>query len=576
MKNLPGLFQRFIVAAVLPLFAAATLTACSEDEEGYNSGITGLTVSEKLLTEGVVVTRAEGTSTFAIQSLGAVEATSSETWCSVEEATAPTAALNVVTVTVHVEANTGNNDRTAVITLTSGDQTEQVTLTQLPADGLVASTPTYNAPAEGGSFPITVTTNNELEVTVNSDWITLPSSRANMTDRTYTLQLEYNYGAATRTGSVTFTLGTLSETVSIVQAGSEYEWVGMNSDAVTLAKKMYAGINIGNTMEVPGGETGWGNPLVNKTYVDGLKAAGFNAVRIPCAWNSHLINTETNEIDPVWLDRVNEVVGYCRANDMYAIVNIHWDEGWLEESFENGYSDEINDKQRTLWTQIANKLNVYDEYLMFAGCNEPVVDNAEKMAILAVYEQTFVDAVRATGGNNATRCLIIQGPSTNIDNTYNFFTMPTDVVNNRLMAEVHFYDPYNFCLMEADEDWGNTFWYWGEGNHVDGSEHNPTWGEEDHVLTQFAKMKTKFADNGIPVILGEYSAMRRTVEENQEAHDRSRAYWTEYVTREAKNYGLVPFHWETGTEISRVTGEVTEPAVINGLMQGAADGNYPF
>ena len=229
-----------------------------------------------------------------------------------------------------------------------------------------------------------------------------------------------------------------------------------------------------------------------------------------------------------------------------------------------------------MWTQIANKLNVYDEYLMFAGCNEPVVDNAEKMAILAVYEQTFVDAVRATGGNNATRCLIIQGPSTNIDNTYNFFTMPTDVVNNRLMAEVHFYDPYNFCLMEADEDWGNTFWYWGEGNHVDGSEHNPTWGEEDHVLTQFAKMKTKFADNGIPVILGEYSAMRRTVEENQEAHDRSRAYWTEYVTREAKNYGLVPFHWETGTEISRVTGEVTEPAVINGLMQGAADGNYPF
>lgn len=566
----------YAVVAFVSLVAAGSLTACSDDDEEFSSGVTGLMVPQELLTEGVTVARSGGTTTFAVQSLEAVQASSSETWCTVE-ASSPSEALKVVSITVTTQENTDTNDRTAVITLASGGQTAQVTLTQTAADGVVVEEDSYEVEAGEGTLAITLALNGTPEIVCNNEWITQAQTKANMADATYTFNIATNYAATARVGSITFTVGTASETVSVVQAGHEYDWVGMNSDATTLAKQMYAGINIGNTMEVPGGETGWGNPRVSKDYIDGLKAAGFNAVRIPCAWDSHIINTDTYEIDPAWLDRVSEVVGYCRANDMYAIVNIHWDGGWLEESFENGYSDEIHYKQHALWQQIAARLNVYDEYLLFAGCNEPAVDTAEEMAILKEYEQTFIDAVRDTGGNNATRCLIVQGPSTDIDKTLNLFgEMPTDVIAGRLMLEVHYYTPWTFCGLEEDADWGRMAYFWGE-YEVEGSDRNSGYGAAD-VIAAFEKLEDRYVQDDIPVILGEYGAMVRTIGENQEAHDLSRQSFTEVVTREAKNHGIVPFYWDGGTfvMIDRYTGAVSEYYAYDGLMQGAAAGSYPF
>ena len=282
-----------------------------------------------------------------------------------------------------------------------------------------------------------------------------------------------------------------------------------------------------------------------------------------------------------------EAVNLCILNDMYAIINIHWDGGWLEDNILGGYSEVINAKQKALWTQIATKFKEHDEHLLFAGCNEPGMNEtcngtgfkAASVETIMKYEQTFVDAVRATGGNNASRCLIVQGPATRISDTCNDgygFSMPTDDVPNRLMLEVHFYDPYNFCLMEKDESWGKTFWYWGEPNRVSGSEHNPIWGEEEYVKEQFQLLKIHFVDKGYPVIIGEYSAMKRTVAENQEKHNQSRAYWNEIITREAKNHGIVPFYWETNGDINRSTGKAREVYAIDGIMKGAAAGTYPY
>ena len=577
MKNV--LWKRFYaVMAFVSLVAAGSLTACSDNEDGYDSGVTGLTVPQELLSEGITVARSGGTTTFAVQSLDAVQVSSSETWCTVQ-ASAPSATLKAVTVTVTVQENTDVNDRTAIITLAAGSESQQVSVKQTAADGLLVEAP-EPVTAEGGTVEISLTTNGNPEVTCGVDWITRVQTKADMAGRTYTFIVDKNesYSATDRIGRIIFTLGTLVETVDVVQRPSRtYNWVGMNSDALTLAKQMYAGINIGNTMEVPGGETGWGNPRVSKEYIDGLKAAGFNAVRIPCAWDSHIINQETNEIDPAWLDRVSEVVGYCRANDMYAIVNIHWDGGWLEENCTPEAQEANNAKQHALWTQIASKLNVYDEYLLFAGCNEPNVENAEQMAVLKSYEQTFIDAVRATGGNNATRCLIVQGPSTDIDKTLNLFgEMPTDVVTGRLMLEVHYYTPWTFCGLEADADWGRMAYFWGE-YEVEGSDRNSGYGADD-VIAAFEKLEARYVHDNIPIILGEYGAMVRTVGENQEAHDLSRQSFTEVVTREAKNHGIVPFFWDGGTfvMIDRYTGTVSEHYAYDGLMQGAAEGVYPF
>ena len=215
----------------------------------------------------------------------------------------------------------------------------------------------------------------------------------------------------------------------------------------------------------------------------------------------------------------------------------------------------------------------------FAGCNEPNVENTAQMAVLKSYEQTFIDAVRATGGNNAVRNLIVQGPSTDIGKTDNLFgDMPTDVVKDRLMVEVHYYTPWTFCGLEKDEDWGRMAYFWGDYK-VEGSNRNATSGDMTEMSELFAKMKSQFVDKGIPVILGEYGAMVRTgLGENQEAHNKSREQFNEVVTREAKNHGMVPFFWDGGTfaMIKRADGTIGDKYTYDGIMRGAKEGKYPF
>ena len=239
---------------------------------------------------------------------------------------------------------------------------------------------------------------------------------------------------------------------------------GMSSTAVQLAAKMNLGWNIGNTMEAYGDETGWGNPQITEDYVKFVKANGFNAIRIPCAWNWHHVdNQATAHINENWINRVKEVVGYCVDNDMYVLLNIHWDGGWLENNITKAKQDSVSAKQKALWEQIATAMRDFDEHLMFASANEPAADNAEKMAVLAQYHQTFINAVRSTGGRNSYRVLVLQGPNTSMTLTPDLMsTLPTDTVANRLMVEVHNYLPAQFCFLNEDVSWGTMVYYWGK------------------------------------------------------------------------------------------------------------------
>nr|WP_315258088.1 cellulase family glycosylhydrolase [uncultured Flavobacterium sp.] len=322
---------------------------------------------------------------------------------------------------------------------------------------------------------------------------------------------------------------------------------GMASTAVELAAKMKLGWNIGNTLEATGGETVWGNPKVTKALIDLVKANGFNAIRIPCSWNQYA-NATTAQINATWLARVKEVVQYCVDNDMYVIVNIHWDGGWLENNCTEAKKVENNAKQKAFWEQIATQLRGFDEHLLFASANEPNVEDATQMAVLNSYHQTFIDAVRSTGGKNAYRNLIIQGPSTDIEKTNKLMTtLPTDKVANRMMAEVHFY-PYQFTLMTKDESWGKMFYYWGAGNHsTTDTERNPTWGEEADIDKFFKSMKTQFVDKGIPVVLGEFGAIKRDLTgADLTLHLKSRAAFLKYVVKQSKANGMIPFYWDAG------------------------------
>ncbi|MDA3880826.1 MAG: cellulase family glycosylhydrolase, partial [Prolixibacteraceae bacterium] len=146
--------------------------------------------------------------------------------------------------------------------------------------------------------------------------------------------------------------------------------------------------------------------------------------------------------------------------DMYVVLNIHWDGGWLERNCTTEAQAEVNAKQKAFWEQLATHLRDFDEHLLFASANEPHVENTIQMEILRSYHQTFVNAVRATGGKNSYRVLVVQGSSTDVEKTNNLMkSIPTDVAEDRLMAEIHYYTPYQFCLMTEDASWGKMFYY---------------------------------------------------------------------------------------------------------------------
>lgn len=309
--------------------------------------------------------------------------------------------------------------------------------------------------------------------------------------------------------------------------------------AMELYDKVTVGWNLGNSLDAVGNgiasETAWGNPTVTKELIDAVKSAGFDVIRIPVTWMGHL--DEENNIDEEWLVRVGEVIDYVLDNDMYAIINIHHDgndtaQSWLtpapaDEEAENA----MVSKFEKLWKQIAEYYNEYDEHLLFAGMNEfhKGYGNPKKsyLELTDRLNQSFVDTVRATGGNNAKRILIAQSYNTNGDQSLKM-TVPNDTVSEKLMVEIHFYDPWNFAG-EGKGDWGQT------GVKTDG------WGQEDWVNDIFGRIKAKFVDNKIPVVIGEYGAVN-----NKDGNDDFRRYYVEYVTKAAKENKLLPIWWDNG------------------------------
>jgi len=202
------------------------------------------------------------------------------------------------------------------------------------------------------------------------------------------------------------------------------------------------------------------------------------------------------------------------------------------------------------------------------------------MAILMSYHQTFVDTVRSTGGRNAYRVLVVQGPSTDIEATNTLMkAMPNDKVPGRLMAEVHFYSSFNFALMTKDESWGKPNYYWGTAYHsATDTAHNPTSGEEAMVDDLFGRMKKQFVDKGVPVLLGEFGAIRRSqlTGDALKQHLAAHAYYHKYIVSAALRNGMIPFYWDTGNVgpngfglFDRKNNPVADQQTINALREGA-------
>ncbi|MGN0641877.1 MAG: glycoside hydrolase family 5 protein [Huintestinicola sp.] len=324
--------------------------------------------------------------------------------------------------------------------------------------------------------------------------------------------------------------------------------------AQEVAASMGIGLNLGNTMEaynasgcekityewipVVGSntpkdyETCWGAVETTQEVIDGIKAEGFNTVRIPVFWGNMMKNDGTYTIDPDYIARVKEIVDYCQNDDLYTVVNIHHFDEFI---IRRNSTEECSKIFTHLWTQIAEYFKDYPYTLVFEGYNEYLGGNQfTESGVLAelskkdAYEMTntlnqaFVDAVRATGGKNGERVLIVSGYWTNIDNTTSpEFVMPSDTASDRLMVSVHYVDNTMYWTNKiGSEDWIN------------------------YTDSQIDLLDKAFLSKNIPVFMGETSAGYPASNFDRSAVHKDSSECVEIILDKLTDKGIVPVIWD--------------------------------
>jgi len=352
----------------------------------------------------------------------------------------------------------------------------------------------------------------------------------------------------------------------------------VDNEAMAFIRSMKLGWNLGNTLDAYNDgnlsddlstETYWGNPKTTKELIRGVHAAGFETIRIPISWHNHVDGNYN--INVQWMARVKEIVDYACDEGMYVIINIHHD----NHPEANGiYPDAARKDQslkyvKTIWSQVAETFKDYDEHLVFEAMNEPRlvghnnewwIDNSnsdckEAITIINELNQTFVDTVRATGGNNAQRYLMCPGYCASPDGVLNAgFQIPSDPADNRIILSVHAYTPYSFAL------------------------EYPGTSEFDHRLMNsyqdidafMNKLYYKYIREGIPVLIGEFGAR----DKSGNLEDRVR-YSTYYIAR-ARSYGMTACWWDNGAFtgsgelfglMNRDNGKVVYQDILAGLVR---------
>lgn len=330
--------------------------------------------------------------------------------------------------------------------------------------------------------------------------------------------------------------GLLAETLSPGwNLGNQLEGIKLKTDAAT-----------GTTITIPS-ETGYQATKISNELLAAVKAAGFKFVRIPVSYFSLVDDKNGYKIDPAWLARIKEVVDLCVANGLYCMVNMHGDgyysikNSWLLCNEPN--QKPILAKYTAIWKQIAETFKDYDESVLFESMNENFDGNyngpnAFGYESINAYNEAFVKVFRESGGNNAQRWLLIAGWNTNIDETINglgtpgHFRLPKD---NRIAVSVHYYDPWGFCGGE-----NGTATQWGSF----ASNPEKVNGSEVSMAKQFNKLRDTFTSKKIPVIVGEWGSIDKTVDDP--ASNVYRAYFAQKLTENALRTGCVPVYWDNG------------------------------
>ncbi|HIZ55050.1 MAG TPA: cellulase family glycosylhydrolase [Firmicutes bacterium] len=306
--------------------------------------------------------------------------------------------------------------------------------------------------------------------------------------------------------------------------------------ALELVMDMGLGWNLGNTLDTSGDwlqgssvqsfETGWGNPVTTAAMIKAVKDAGFNTVRIPVSWGQHMGPAPNYTIDPAWMSRVEEIVGYVLDQGMYAIINAHNDNDWLYPSPEKE-ADAVVQLEK-LWTQVAEHFKDYGDHLIFEVMNEPRLAGTpyewtggtpESRQVVNHFSDVAVQAIRAAGGNNEYRYIMVPPYCASLSTeTLNDLVLPDD---DRLIVSVHSYSPYSFAM---DEN-GTTKW--------------GTASDQRQLVAEFDRVYERYVKRGIPVVIGEFGSI------NKNNLDQ-RKIWATYYTQEARRRNIACIWWDNG------------------------------
>ena len=344
--------------------------------------------------------------------------------------------------------------------------------------------------------------------------------------------------------------------------------IGMES-ARSAVEKMKLGWNLGNTFECHGSwfdnlriETAWGNPIPTRELVKAVAEQGFSVIRVPVTWYPHM--DESGRIDEDWLKRIRRIVKMTLAEGMYCIVNSHHDAGsmrsygggWIQADRNNYMAN--RDRAAYMWEQIAEYFSEESDRLIFESFSEMLnpdcewdVPSEEELEVANEWNQLFVDTVRATGGANAERNLIVSPYAGGIsDYLLGGFVIPKDSSEGHLIAGVHSYAPMGFTSRAV------------------------TWARqtetfdflcEEEVERLFTTIDRRFEETDIPIILSEFGAMDRS-------NTKERARYAAKVVSLGRERGITCIYWDEGKKyniFSRSDGTVRYPEILRAMTDAA-------
>lgn len=341
----------------------------------------------------------------------------------------------------------------------------------------------------------------------------------------------------------------------------------MSLTAHRAVEEITIGWNLGNALDCyeslefgedgMASETLWGNPPVARELIKEVKKAGFNAIRIPVTWFNHM-DPDTCMIDREWMDRVKTVVDYAMDEGMFTIINVHHDtgeKGWLRA--EPASFDTQKEPFILIWQQLCEAFQDYNERLIFEGFNELLdADNVwddPSMGVLETvnnFNQVFVDTVRASGGNNEKRLLIVKTYcASSAYRPLEAFRMPADTATDRLIASVHVYRPMDFTNERYPEI---TNW--------------SSYELDQHI----ARLEYFFVKNDIPLIIEEFGC----VDKDNMAE---RISWSKYYVEQFLKIGVKCFWWDNGNEyklFDREHNVACAPALTGTIVAAAKGSEY--